>query len=66
MRNWDMHNKINIYDFHIIAFNVGKKKITITEMLKTTKGTQMLIDTCNEKIKEGKKILNTNLPFLTK
>ena len=25
-----------------------------------------VIDTCNEKIKEGKKILNTNLPFLTK
>ena len=54
------------YSYSTITFNVGKKKITITEMLKTTKGTQMLIDTCNDKIKEGKKILNTNLPFLKK
>jgi len=54
------------YSYNTIVFNVGKKKISVTDMLKTTKGTQMLIDTCNEKIKEGKKILNTNLPFLKK
>ena len=54
------------YSYSTITFNLGKKKLSVADMLKTTKGTQMLIDTCNEKIKEGKKILNTNLPFLTK
>ena len=32
MRNWDMHNEINIYDFHIIAFNVGKIKHIIAAL----------------------------------
>lgn len=53
----------NDTQYQITTFHLGGKSITISELIKTQKGIDHLKTTCEEKKKQGHKILNTNLPF---
>jgi hypothetical protein len=49
--------------YYITYFQVGGKKISISEVLKRVDGLALLRNSCEKLIKEGHMILNTNLPF---
>lgn len=53
----------NDYSYQISSVKQGGKSVTIDELIKTTHGITFLKNLCEEKKKEGYKILNTNLPF---
>lgn len=54
------------FHYTIQCFEKDKKSITIEELLKDDKGGQSILNTCARLIREGKTILNTNLPFYDK
>lgn len=51
------------FGYQVTTFKLGGKGITINEIIKTQQGIDHLKKTCAEKISQGYKILNTNLPF---
>ena len=53
----------NKHSYYFLEFKQGGKKLKISDMLKSEAGKKKIIDTCREKIKEGYKILNTNIPL---
>ena len=52
----------NDYAYYKTEFSLGGKKLSIDDMMKTEAGRKKIDETCMEKIKQGHKILNKNIP----
>lgn len=50
--------------FAVLTFNRGTTKVTISQMIMSTNGRDMLKRSCEKLITEGNVILNTNLKFI--
>lgn len=50
--------------FAVLTFSKGKSKVTISQMIMSTNGRDMLKRSCDKLIAEGNVILNTNLKFI--